>query len=104
MMKFGSHPPIAPTEGDVVVAAAGDIACPTARNHLTMPATSRRQPSRNVIKAALVLTLGDAQYTTSQLEAFQNSYDNTGGRFKSRLGVDRQSEHVHPNAWQPSGF
>jgi hypothetical protein len=70
--------------GEVVLAAAGDIACPPgdepredACQHAATAAIVE------AIDPALVLTLGDNQYPSGWLEDFARSYDVTWGRFKS---------------------
>ncbi|MGL5804626.1 MAG: metallophosphoesterase family protein [Xenococcaceae cyanobacterium] len=78
------------TPGDPVIAAAGDIACdPTSSNYNrgngTADSCHMKATSDLLIDANLsaVLPLGDNQYESGSLEAFQKSYDPTWGRVKS---------------------
>ena len=79
-----------PTQ-DVTIAAAGDIACSPDSdpnfdqgagtvNNCQEGATSDLILSKNV---NAVLALGDLQYSTGRLAAFENSYDPSWGRFKA---------------------
>jgi hypothetical protein len=64
----------------VVVAAAGDIACPGA------PCRAQRKTTRLLadIDPDAILTLGDNQYERGSVRAFRRSYDPTWGRFLGR--------------------
>ena len=75
--------PAGPTD-EVVLAAAGDIACPPGDK--PQEDACQQAATADVVKAidpALVLTLGDNQYPSGRLEDFQGSYDVTWGRFKT---------------------
>lgn len=76
---------------DVRIAAAGDIACSPDSdpnfdqgagtvNHCQEEATSSLILSK---KVDAVLALGDLQYSTGRLAAFEKSYDKSWGRFKA---------------------
>jgi len=65
--------------GDPVIAAAGDIACPTACT--TTKAVADMLVAGNY---TAVLTLGDNQYEDGRLTDFQRSYDPTWGRVKDK--------------------
>jgi acid phosphatase type 7 len=72
-----------PPAGDVVIAAAGDIAC---RPGDTTNPCHHQQTSDLIVgdpTISDVLTLGDNQYEVGALADFQASYDPTWGRFKS---------------------
>jgi hypothetical protein len=64
---------------DPVIAAAGDIACPTecASTEATADLLVRGEYTA-------VLTLGDNQYEDARLSEFQGSYDRTWGRVKDK--------------------
>ncbi|HEY2803529.1 MAG TPA: metallophosphoesterase [Actinomycetota bacterium] len=64
----------------VVVAAAGDIACPGA------PCDGERETASEIrkIDPKAVLPLGDLQYPNGSFANFQASYDKTWGAFKGR--------------------
>lgn len=75
---------------DPIIAAAGDIACaPTSPNYNrgngTADACHMKATSNLIVNAnlAVVLPLGDIQYETGTLSAFQQSYNPTWGRVKS---------------------
>lgn len=75
---------------DPIIAAAGDIACaPTSPNYNrgngTANACHMKATSNLLLNAdlAVVLPLGDIQYETGTLSAFQQSYNPTWGRVKS---------------------
>jgi acid phosphatase type 7 len=75
--------PPAPT-GDVVLVAAGDIACPS--DEQPRDDACQQAATADLVEAvrpALVLTLGDNQYPSGELAEFERSYDATWGRFKS---------------------
>jgi hypothetical protein len=81
---------VKPIPSDPVIAAAGDIACdPTSSNYNQGNGTADRcqmkATSDLLVNANLtaVLPLGDNQYESGSLEAFQKSYDPTWGRVKS---------------------
>jgi hypothetical protein len=70
--------------GEIVLAAAGDIACPPGEE--PREDACQHGATADVVEAidpALVLTLGDNQYPSGRLEDFERSYDPTWGRFKS---------------------
>jgi hypothetical protein len=81
----GTAPAVAAEAGEVVVAAAGDIAC-----HPEEIAAGNR-PCRQGTTADLlaglrpdaVLPLGDLQYRDGDLASFQAVYEQTWGRFKA---------------------
>ena len=79
------------TNGQAVVAAAGDIACPADAAGLA-PAERDRPDSCQAkatselviaLKPDAVLALGDNQYPNGSLRRFRAAYDKTWGRFKS---------------------
>jgi len=82
--------PPANTAGDPVIAAAGDIACdPTDGNFNGGQGTvgnCRQKATSEVMlggsSLAAVLTLGDNQYESGTLAAFQGSFDPSWGRLK----------------------
>lgn len=89
MQPQAGPPPPPPPGGAPVIAAAGDIACdPTssAFNNGLGTATSCRQKyvSDLLGDADAVLPLGDLQYEDATLAKFQQSYDLSWGRFKSK--------------------
>ena len=76
---------------DVKIAAAGDIACsPDSDAHfgggVGTPDNCREMATSDLIlsqNVAAVLALGDLQYSTGRLAAFEESYDKSWGRFKA---------------------
>jgi hypothetical protein len=80
--------PTSSDPGDPVVMAAGDIACdPSDRNYNDGKGTGtscmQLATSNELTTAAAVLPLGDDQYNSGTLGAFDTVYDPTWGRFKS---------------------
>jgi hypothetical protein len=73
----GRAAPVAPRGDDPVVAAAGDIVPPEAAgpHQRTAEAVVEIDPTA-------VLTLGDLQYPSGELEDFKRYYDQSWGRFK----------------------
>jgi len=78
--------------GDPVIAAAGDIDCdPTSTSYNGgngTASTCQMKATSNLIVnalAAAVLTLGDTQYETGTLSAFQQSYNPTWGELSLYL-------------------
>jgi hypothetical protein len=72
-------------EPDPVIAAAGDIACDPDRAHPT-PSTCQMGATAQVLatrQLAAVLPLGDLQYESGRLLAFDRSYAASWGRFRS---------------------
>jgi len=81
-------PPII-TDGDVMVAVGGDIACDPSSAYfnagLGLDDQCRHKATSDLLLEAdydAVLTVGDNQYEGGTLEAFQESYDPTWGRVK----------------------
>jgi hypothetical protein len=77
--------PAAPaSQTDPVIAAAGDIACQPG-DPVTGGTCHHRQTSDIILAQPFdaVLTLGDNQYESGTLWQFQNSYQQSWGRFKS---------------------
>ena len=75
--------------GSVVVAAAGDIACPADKalldEELTRPDSCRMDLTAALLTSMspdAVLALGDNQYPAGTLKDFRASYDKTWGAFK----------------------
>ena len=68
--------------GDPVIAAAGDIACAPGAN-VTSGACQQEATSNLLSDATAVLTLGDNQYESGALSAYQESFDATWGRYKA---------------------
>jgi hypothetical protein len=84
-----SPPPDVTVTGDALIAVGGDIACDPSSDYfnagLGMDDQCRHMATSDLVLAAnydAVLTLGDNQYQDGTLEAFQQSYDLTWGRFK----------------------
>lgn len=73
-------PPPPPPSGDSVIAAAGDIANPCSAGS---PPSGAQATSNLLTGATFVLGLGDLQYESGALTAFQNCYGPTWGRFNS---------------------
>ncbi len=69
--------------GSFVIAAAGDIAeqCLESDSSCVHPKTAKLVERMN---PAAVITMGDNQYDDAHLSDFQNYYDKTWGRFKSK--------------------
>ena len=83
VLQVGS--PARGATGNVVIAAAGDIACATPPD--TMGSGCRYGQTSDLIYNhgyTKVLVLGDEQYPTGALSDFQSYYDSTWGRFKSK--------------------
>ena len=84
----GSASPAAPAAsvaGPLLVAAAGDIACP-ASSRVTQ-STCRQAATARLIggsDADVVIPLGDTQYEKGALADYTSSYDPTWGRFLGR--------------------
>ncbi len=80
----GARSPAAPAPAEVLVAAAGDIACDPdatpAAGECRDAATARLISSWS---PAAVLALGDTQYVSGSLTDFQRAYDATWGAFQS---------------------
>jgi hypothetical protein len=73
-----------PSGSDVVIDAAGDISCAQAADGSS---SCRDKATSDLVMASLpdrVLTLGDNQYDSGTLSAYQSYYDPTWGRFKDR--------------------
>ena len=87
--------PPSPSE-DIVVVAAGDIACKPSKRKQNDKVCHQRQTSDIIlgINPTAVLTLGDNQYDRGQLENFLKSYDPTWGRLK---------EITHPSTGNHDG-
>ncbi len=84
-----SPPPIVTIDGDALIAVGGDIACDPASVYfnagLGQDGQCGHQATSDLVLAGdydAVLTVGDNQYQDGTLEAFQESYDPTWGRFK----------------------
>jgi hypothetical protein len=80
----GTTTPPPPSGSDPVIAAAGDIAC--APGSAPTATTCRQLYTSNLLANGgftRVLTLGDNQYETGDLSAYQQSYGPTWGRVKS---------------------
>ena len=68
---------------DPVIAAAGDIACPT--GSVTSATTCRQNQTSDLLSnATAVLALGDLQYNSGSYSDFLASYDPSWGRFKAK--------------------
>jgi hypothetical protein len=82
-LLLGSAPTGPAVAADVLVAAAGDIACdpdaPVPEGQCRDAATADLILSRN---PAVVLALGDIQYVSGNLTDFRRAYDLSWGRFK----------------------
>jgi hypothetical protein len=81
--------PHLPPQGDVTIAAAGDIACdPSSRSFNSGQGTAsncRQLATSDLLvrlKPAAILTLGDTQYEDSAYEKFLRSFDPSWGRLK----------------------
>lgn len=98
------------TNGDPIIVAVGDIACdPNSpnynngngdRDHCHMKATSNLLVDT---KLTAVLPLGDNQYQSGELSAFQESYEPTWGRFKS-ISHPVVGNHEYYNDENASGY
>jgi hypothetical protein len=76
--------PPPPSGSDAVIDAAGDISCPQGADGSS---SCRDKATSDLIVASppdRVLTLGDNQYDSGTLSAYQSYYDPTWGRFKDR--------------------
>jgi hypothetical protein len=72
-----------PAEGEVVIAAAGDIACDRApREHGSCVHGATADAVAADTDVSAVLALGDLQYECGELANFRQFYDPTWGRFK----------------------
>src|SRR5919108_3922054 len=68
---------------DPLIGAAGDLVC---EGLPTNPSTCQQQATSDLLvgrRLAAVLALGDTQYESGALTAFQQFYEPTWGRFKS---------------------
>ena len=90
VVETGGSTPPPPSGGDPVIAAAGDIACDPASSTFNGGLGGARSCRQKYTSDLLlgggigkVLTLGDNQYETGTLSAFQQSYDPSWGRVKS---------------------
>lgn len=89
-----------------VVAAAGDIACDPAHRAFAggagLRGDCRQLLTSNLLlrmDLASVLAVGDTQYETGQLEAFQRSFDLSWGRLKTLIRpVPGNHEYAQPGA------
>jgi hypothetical protein len=76
--------PLPADDDDVVVAAAGDIACDPGEGRFDGldPAVCQDRATAELLRGAdAVLALGDLQYEDGRLEAFQVGYERAWGRF-----------------------
>jgi len=96
--------PLAQSEEIVVIAAAGDVACPTthvAYNDGQGTATECAQTRVSDLLVgrglAKVLPLGDLQYESGALAQFQASYDPSWGRVKD-ITAPAPGNHEHKTA------
>lgn len=84
-------PASAPAAAEVVVAAAGDIACAPSSGKFNdgegTPTNCRQKATADLMLGIAgldaVLALGDIQYDTGELSAYHGSYDRSWGRLKS---------------------
>lgn len=77
-------PTTVPPAGDITIAAAGDISCPSADvGAVNTCAQGRVSDLILGLNPNAVLTLGDTQYNNGELANFQTYYDPTYGRFKN---------------------
>jgi acid phosphatase type 7 len=89
-------------QGDPIVAAAGDIACPS---DLPTPSACQQQATSDLLMTPLsaVLPLGDLQYEQGRLENFRRSYDPTWGRVKS-ITHPVPGDHDYGSSVDASGY
>ncbi|TMG02044.1 MAG: DNRLRE domain-containing protein [Chloroflexi bacterium] len=86
-------PTPAPFGGDPVIAAAGDIACPSSSPGST---SCRQQDTANLINSlnpTAVLMLGDAQYDTSTAANLAAYYNPTWGQFLAKTWATAGGSH-----------
>src|SRR5437867_2998196 len=82
-----------PSGGDPVIAAAGDIACPSSSPGST---SCRQQDTANLINSlnpTAVLMLGDAQYDTSTAANLAAYYNPTWGQFLAKTWATAGGSH-----------
>jgi len=79
--------PAASLPGDVVVAAAGDIACDPSVNYGAPARCDQAATAAQVIalRPDAVLALGDAQYETNTAAAYSSVFDPSWGQFKDLI-------------------
>jgi acid phosphatase type 7 len=80
---LGPHPASPASTADPVIAAAGDIVC---ASNTPTATTCRHRYTADILKTRAfdaVLTLGDNQYETASLTAFQRYYNPTWGAVKA---------------------
>ena len=98
-------PPPAPSRGDPVIAAAGDIACDPGSKNFNggrgVRANCAQQATAALLRPNLtaVLPLGDNQYEDGDYGKFLASFDPSWGRFKSLIRPTvGNHEYLTPNA------
>ncbi|MCW2725596.1 MAG: hypothetical protein JWN35_2517 [Frankiales bacterium] len=104
--RFYGGPKPVRVDTDVVLGAAGDIACPKDARGLTeekdRPNSCRMADTAALLQAMhpdAVLALGDNQYPNGSLARFQASYDQTWGAFKTiTYPVPGNHEYGTPDA------
>ncbi|WP_344926030.1 discoidin domain-containing protein [Streptosporangium carneum] len=99
-----ASPSPTPTAGDsFVVAAAGDIAeqCTASSSSCAHPKTAARVQEMN---PEFVITMGDNQYDDARLSDFQNYYDKTWGKFKSKTRPAAGNHETYDPAGVYAGY
>ncbi|OUC96210.1 discoidin domain-containing protein [Streptosporangium minutum] len=99
-------PTVTPTvnPGDsFVVAAAGDIAaqCTASSSSCAHPKTAAQVQAMN---PEFVITMGDNQYDDARLSDFQNYYDKTWGKFKSKTRPVAGNHETYDPAGTYAGY
>ncbi|MFD8525942.1 discoidin domain-containing protein [Streptosporangium canum] len=95
--------PTVPPGDSFVVAAAGDIAaqCTASSSSCAHPKTAAQVQAMN---PEFVITMGDNQYDDARLSDFQNYYDKTWGKFKSKTRPVAGNHETYDPAGTYAGY
>ncbi|MEV4244352.1 discoidin domain-containing protein [Streptosporangium canum] len=95
--------PTIPPGDSFVVAAAGDIAaqCTASSSSCAHPKTAAQVQAMN---PEFVITMGDNQYDDARLSDFQNYYDKTWGKFKSKTRPAAGNHETYDPAGTYAGY
>lgn len=98
----------APARSEVVIGAAGDIACPADPNGSAPPDSCQYDDTSDLIfrtGLTAVLALGDNQYDTGALSAYQRYFDPWWGRVLPKIHpVPGNHEYAQDPSAKPRGY
>jgi len=98
----------APARPQIVIGAAGDIACPAKPNGASAPDSCQYDDTSDLLVHAgltAVLTLGDNQYDTGSFKDYQRYFDPWWGRvFPKIFPVPGNHEYAEDPSAKPRGY